>query len=155
VAASAAIIDSPIGPLALETDGVSLTGVSFHARGALTSGRLPAVLIDARRQLHEYFERRRTVFDLPLTLAGTPFQLDCWRALQKIPYGTTWTYAELAAHIDRPRAVRAVGAANGANPLPIIVPCHRVIGSNGKLVGFGGGIETKQRLLEIEGARLF
>jgi methylated-DNA-[protein]-cysteine S-methyltransferase len=155
VAASSAIIATPIGPLKLDTNGIALTGVWFHAKGGLTEGRITGILGDTRRQLDEYFERKRTVFELPLAPSGTAFQLECWRALQEIPYGSTWTYAELASRIGRPDAVRAVGSANGANPIPIIIPCHRVIGSNGKLVGFGGGIETKQRLLELEGARLF
>ena len=155
MAAANAIIATPIGPLRLEADGASLTGVWFHAKEPLTRGGLSGVLAQTERELDEYFARKRTVFDVPLRPAGTAFQLECWRALQEIRYGTTWTYAELASHIGRPDAVRAVGSANGANPIPIIIPCHRVIGSNGKLVGFGGGIDTKQRLLELEGARLF
>lgn len=150
MAASSALIRTPIGPLKLETDGLSLTGVWFHAKGELTRGRLAPILDDTRRQLDEYFERRRTAFDLPLAPTGTPFQLACWRTLQEIPYGRTWTYAEVACHIGRPDAVRAVGAANGANPIAIIVPCHRVIGSSGSLTGYGGGLDRKSWLLDHE-----
>ena len=102
------------------------------------------------RQLDEYFAGKRTTFDVPLAMRGTPFQLGVWRALQRIPYGETRTYAGIAQEIGRPSATRAVGAANGANPIPIIVPCHRVIGTNGSLTGFGGGIDVKRRLLELE-----
>src|SRR5579884_1578920 len=100
------------------------------------------------RQLDEYFAGKRTTFDVPLAMRGTPFQLGVWRALQRIPYGETRTYAGIAQEIGRPSATRAVGAANGANPIPIIVPCHRVIGTNGSLTGFGGGIDVKRRLLQ-------
>ncbi len=102
------------------------------------------------RQLEEYFAGTRKQFDIPLALRGTPFQLEVWHALQQIPYGETRTYAGIAHAIGRPTATRAVGAANGANPIPIIVPCHRVIGSNGSLTGFGGGIDVKRRLLDLE-----
>ena len=108
------------------------------------------VLHKTKQQLTEYFEGKRKTFDLPLSLKGTPFQLECWNALQRIPYGATATYGEIARSIGRPAAVRAVGAANGANPIPIIVPCHRVIGSNGSLTGFGGGIDMKRWLLDFE-----
>jgi len=92
-------------------------------------------------------------FDLPLQPVGTSFQESVWRALREIPYGETWSYGQLAAHIGKPKASRAVGAANGVNPIPVIIPCHRVIGSSGKLTGFGGGIETKQFLLGLEKER--
>ncbi|MFN8472240.1 MAG: methylated-DNA--[protein]-cysteine S-methyltransferase [Anaerolineae bacterium] len=101
-------------------------------------------------QLNAYFAGELREFTLPVDLRGTPFQLTVWRGLQLIPYGETRSYAQLAAGIGRPRSVRAVGAANGANPVPIIVPCHRVIGSSGKLVGYGGGLDLKQRLLALE-----
>ena len=106
-------------------------------------------------QLREYFAGKRTTFDLELAMQGTPFQLAVWNELRKIPYGHTISYAELAHRIGKPSAVRAVGAANGANPIPVIVPCHRVIGANGSLTGYGGGIERKQWLLALEGRRLF
>jgi methylated-DNA-[protein]-cysteine S-methyltransferase len=108
-----------------------------------------------RRQLLEYFEGRRKTFDVPLAPKGTPFQLAVWKALLDVPYGQTISYADLASRIGKPAAVRAVGAANGANPIPVIIPCHRIIGSNGTLTGYGGGIERKQWLLALEGARLF
>ena len=106
-------------------------------------------------QLREYFAGRRQSFDVELNLQGTEFQLAVWNELLRIPYGDTITYAELARRIGKPSAIRAVGAANGANPIPVIVPCHRVIGSNGTLTGYGGGIERKQWLLALEGRRLF
>jgi methylated-DNA-[protein]-cysteine S-methyltransferase len=106
-------------------------------------------------QLLEYFAGKRQIFDIPLALRGTEFQLAVWNELLRIPYGDTITYAELAQRIGRPSAIRAVGAANGANPIPVIVPCHRVIGSNGTLTGYGGGIQRKQWLLAHEGRRLF
>ena len=106
-----------------------------------------------RRQLEEYFAGERRAFDLPVAPAGTPFQQRVWEELQRIGYGETITYAELAARIGRPTAIRAAGAANGANPVSIIIPCHRVIGSDGSLTGYGGGLEAKRLLLELERAR--
>jgi methylated-DNA-[protein]-cysteine S-methyltransferase len=108
--------------------------------------------ISYSRQLEEYFSGRRRHFDLPLDLHGTEFQKRCWRELLKIPYGETRSYAEIARAIGNPSAVRAVGLANGQNPIAIIVPCHRVIGSDGSLTGYGGGLDVKRRLLELEGA---
>ena len=105
---------------------------------------------DVREQLAEYFSGERKDFDLPLTIAGTEFQLSVLEALQKIPYGETRSYGAIAKQIGRPRAVRAVGAANGRNPIPIVVPCHRVIGHTGDLTGFGGGLDTKEVLLRLE-----
>ncbi|MDO4681212.1 MAG: methylated-DNA--[protein]-cysteine S-methyltransferase [Lautropia sp.] len=110
-------------------------------------------LIDTRQQLDEYFAGRRQQFELPLAPQGTPFQQQVWQALRDIPYGQTWHYGQLARHIGNPRSVRAVGAANGRNPIAIIIPCHRVIGANGALVGFGGGLRTKARLLALESAQ--
>ncbi len=109
-----------------------------------------AVLAEAARQLREYFAGDRTAFTIPLDLVGTPFQLDAWRHLAEIPYGETVSYAEQARRVGRPRAVRAIGAANGSNPVPIVLPCHRVIGSDGSLTGFGGGLHVKRALLEHE-----
>ena len=103
------------------------------------------------RQLAEYFARKRRTFDLELAPVGTPFQLAVWRILSTIPYGETLSYREVALTLGQPEAVRAVGAANGANPIPIVVPCHRVIGSDGSLTGFGGGLDNKLLLLELEG----
>jgi methylated-DNA-[protein]-cysteine S-methyltransferase len=108
------------------------------------------VLSEAARQLSAYFKGELRKFDLPLDFAGTPFQIRVWQELLKIPYAETRSYAEIAAAIGSPLAVRAVGAANGANPLAIVVPCHRVVGASGKLVGYGGGIEMKRRLLSME-----
>jgi methylated-DNA-[protein]-cysteine S-methyltransferase len=105
-----------------------------------------------RWQLEEYFAGERSSFALPVAPAGTPFQQDVWAELQRIGYGTTITYAELAARIERPTAIRAAGAANGANPVSIVIPCHRVIGSNGTLTGYGGGLEAKRFLLDLERA---
>ncbi|MDK2823981.1 MAG: methylated-DNA-[protein]-cysteine S-methyltransferase [Clostridia bacterium] len=102
-------------------------------------------------QFQEYFQGQRKTFNLPLDLRGTDFQMSVWRALQEIPYGTTKSYLEIAQLVNKPAAVRAVGAANGANPIPIVVPCHRVIGKNGLLTGYRGGLEIKEELLKIEG----
>jgi methylated-DNA-[protein]-cysteine S-methyltransferase len=111
------------------------------------------VLRDTERQLQEYFAGRRRAFDLPLDPVGTRFQNDVWQALVAIPFGETRSYGQLAAQLGNPRATRAVGAANGKNPISIVVPCHRVIGSSGKLTGFAGGLEVKARLLALEGRK--
>ena len=110
----------------------------------------PASINEAARQLEAYFSGDLRNFDLSLTPEGTPFQLEVWRELERIPYGDTISYGELAARLGRPKASRAVGAANGSNPLPIVIPCHRVIGSNGKLTGYGGGVDIKRALLDLE-----
>ena len=145
----------PVGPLALVSDGVHLTGVHFPGWTQPEHGRSArdVVLDSARRQLDAYFSGRSTVFDLPLGLEGTPFQLGVWSALLKIPYGETRSYAQLAADLGNPSATRAVGTANGRNPIAIVVPCHRVIGANGSLTGFGGGLERKRFLLRLEQGR--
>lgn len=114
--------------------------------------RAPASLRFARAQLDEYFAGKRQHFELPLHPVGTPFQLMVWQALRRIPYGVTISYGELARRIGKPKAMRAVGAANGRNPLPIVVPCHRVIGADGSLTGFGGGLPIKRHLLGLEQA---
>ncbi len=108
------------------------------------------LLVETAAQLHAYFDRSLRTFSLPLDMAGTDFQLRVWNLLREIPYGETRSYRDLAAALGRPRAVRAVGAANGANPLPIVVPCHRVIGADGRLTGYGGGLPLKKQLLELE-----
>jgi methylated-DNA-[protein]-cysteine S-methyltransferase len=149
-------IDSPIGPLRLIADAHGLRRICFardrHPRPEDELGEhAPARLVFARRQLDEYFDGRRTQFDLPLRPIGTAFQLAVWEALRAIPFGATWSYVDLAKRIGKPTASRAVGAANGRNPLPIVVPCHRVIGADGSLTGFGGGVEIKARLLALEG----
>jgi methylated-DNA-[protein]-cysteine S-methyltransferase len=150
----------PLGTLVLESDGESLTRVRLpgEPEPATASGdgddrvRDAKPFKEATAQLREYFAGTRRKFDLPLAPRGTPFQLKVWRELRKIPYGSTITYAVLAHRTGNDKACRAVGAANGRNPLPIIVPCHRVIGTDGSLTGFGGGIEAKHRLLKLEGA---
>ncbi len=150
-------IDSPVGPLLVAADEAGLRLIHFQA-GRERRKPDPTWEGDPRpfralaRQLGEYFRRERRTFDLPLAPRGTAFQLATWRALSTIPYGQTVSYAELARRVGRPAASRAVGAANGANPLPIVVPCHRVIGKDGSLTGFGGGLATKRALLELEGA---
>ncbi|HEX5353476.1 MAG TPA: methylated-DNA--[protein]-cysteine S-methyltransferase [Rhodanobacteraceae bacterium] len=148
-------IDSPIGPLLLLGDGAGLVEIGLPHHGAPMQPPADAKqdnskLRAAARQLDEYFAGTRQQFDVPLHPSGTPFQLEVWGALLAIPYGETVSYADIARRIRRPRAVRAVGAANGANPLAIIVPCHRVIGSHGDLVGYGGGLPAKRWLLEHE-----
>ncbi|HEX2021673.1 MAG TPA: methylated-DNA--[protein]-cysteine S-methyltransferase [Candidatus Thermoplasmatota archaeon] len=124
-----------------------------HLAGAARVDALP-VLDEARAQLAAYFEGRRKAFDLPLDAEGTPFQERVWEALRRVPYGATTTYARLAADLGAPGSERAVGGANGANPLSIVVPCHRVVGSDGALTGYAGGVRTKARLLQIERERL-
>ena len=146
---------SPLGPLLLVGTGEALTGIW------LPSGRdrrdpepswieSPRAFREAVRQLDAYFAGKLRQFDLPLAPGGTPFQQRVWQALLGIPYGETVSYGQLARSIDRPSAFRAVGSANGQNPLSIVVPCHRVIGSNGQLVGYGGGLPVKSALLELE-----
>jgi methylated-DNA-[protein]-cysteine S-methyltransferase len=142
---------SPIGDLLLVANEEGLLEVHFPpALPPRRSQRAFGPLTEVIRQLSEYFAGSRKEFDVPLALHGTPFQLDVWRALQRIPYGETRSYEQIAHSIGRPTATRAVGAANGANPIPIIVPCHRVIGKNGALTGFGGGIPVKRKLLDLE-----
>ncbi|TAN08496.1 MAG: methylated-DNA--[protein]-cysteine S-methyltransferase [Rhodanobacteraceae bacterium] len=148
-------IATPIGPLLLVSDGEGLVELGLPERGKLAKPPADAQpstakLRTAARQLHEYFAGTRLQFDLPLHPSGTAFQLEVWGALLTIPYGETASYKDIAQRIRRPRAVRAVGAANGANPLAIIVPCHRVIGSHGDLVGYGGGLPIKRWLLAHE-----
>jgi methylated-DNA-[protein]-cysteine S-methyltransferase len=147
--------DSPVGPLLLAGDGRGLALVSFPTGNRPvrpTAGwrRDGAVFAEAICQIDEYFVGRRKEFSLALRPVGTPFQQAVWSALRTIPFGATLSYGELACRIGRPGAARAVGAANGANPLPIIVPCHRVIGADRSLTGFGGGLETKRFLLAHE-----
>ena len=156
-------IETPIGPLhaAFDEEG-RLAELKFGSPWPVARdpeseawAEMPGQLATVNGQLREYFSGKRKTFDFPLAPKGTPFQLTVWNALLAIPYGDTITYAELAHRIGRPSAIRAVGAANGANPIPVIIPCHRVIGSNGTLTGYGGGIERKQWLLALEGRRLF
>lgn len=146
---------TPIGNLLLVADEHGLRAVGFE-QGAHQPTvephwqRDPGKLQFARVQFEEYFAGTRQTFDMPLHPLGTPFQLSVWKALAKIPYAATTSYGELARRIGNPKAMRAVGAANGRNPLPIVVPCHRVIGGDGSLTGFGGGLPTKRFLLTLE-----
>lgn len=148
-------LESPIGPLLLAGDGNRLSKVGFpNGKGRVAPRddwrRDDDQFVEARTQLSSYFAGELRAFDLDLIPVGSPFQLAVWQALKAIPYGATMSYGELAGRIGHPSASRAVGAANGANPIPIIVPCHRVIGASGALTGFGGGIETKRWLLAHE-----
>ena len=142
------IIDSSVGELTLTSDGAALTALHFGVSGPATGP--DDVTSAAAEQLAAYFAGDRREFDLPLRPAGTAFQHAVWDALRHIPYGETIGYGELAQRLGRPRAARAVGLANGTNPIAIVVPCHRVIGASGKLTGYGGGLERKRTLLELE-----
>jgi len=152
--------DSPVGTLTLVAGETGLRAVVWPGRdwrhvglaGVSAEPGRSRVLDRAALELDEYFAGDRTTFDVPLELEGTDFQLAAWRALGDIPYGETRSYSEQAARIGRPSAVRAVGAANGRNPVSIVLPCHRVVGSNGALRGFGGGLDVKEWLLEHESA---
>jgi methylated-DNA-[protein]-cysteine S-methyltransferase len=150
-------IDSPVGPLLLAGTAQALTRVHFqsgpqplHPPSAWRHALTPFARVQA--QLLEYFRGARRSFQLPLAPSGTPFQLAVWQALGAIPYGQTVAYGELAQRLGLTAGARAVGVANGANPLPIVVPCHRVIGADGTLTGFGGGLQIKRSLLALEGA---
>ena len=152
-------VDTPIGRLTLLADDGGLTHVLFAEQSPVDHGVDDADIVDgphdpvleaAAVQLDEYFAGSRTAFDLPLHLDGTDFQRQAWQALADIPYGETISYAGQADAIGRPGAFRAVGAANGRNPVPIVLPCHRVVGTDGSLTGFGGGLDVKRRLLALE-----
>jgi methylated-DNA-[protein]-cysteine S-methyltransferase len=146
-----ATIDSPIGELLLTGDGGALTRLSMAPFDVDPAWRRDAgALAEPARQLAEYFAGERTAFDLELAPHGTAFQQQVWERLLEIPYGKTTTYGTLANALGNPRSVRAVGLANGRNPISIVVPCHRVIGADGSLVGYGGGIERKRALLALE-----
>jgi methylated-DNA-[protein]-cysteine S-methyltransferase len=157
-------IDSPVGILKLVASDKGLVAVLWEndkpnrvRLGAMTANQRHPILLDTERQLEQYFAGERKTFSVALDMRGTPFQKNVWEALLAIPFGETRSYRQLAKQLGNSRAMRAVGAANGRNPVSIIVPCHRVIGSSGKLIGFAGGLETKARLLSLEeqGARLF
>ena len=141
---------SEIGPLEVVGNQKGILTVTFGADEFETDRNLPALMAECLRQLTEYFKGRRQKFSIPLVLEGTDFQKAVWRQLQKIPFGQTASYGDIARAVGSPRAFRAVGNANNKNPIPLIIPCHRVIGSDGKLVGFGGGIWRKEWLLEHE-----
>lgn len=152
------MIDSPIGPLTLagRDDRLAFLHMVDQTYEPSRKGWVPdeSAFPDAVRQLGEYFDGARTEFDLKLNLRGTDFQRRVWKALMTIPYGETRSYGEIARQIGSPTAFRAVGLANGRNPIAIIVPCHRVIGSNGTLTGYGGGLERKQALLDLERSKM-
>jgi len=145
-----AVMDSPIGPITLASTERGLAGIHFG------EAIPPQGIIDesihrqAIQQLQEYFDGKRTDFDLPLDLQGTPFQKAVWARLQLIPYGETCSYGEIARSMGKPGAARAVGMANHDNPVAVVVPCHRVVGSDGSLTGYAGGLDVKKRLLDIE-----
>lgn len=147
-------LDTPIGRLRLVSDGESLLRIEFEHRyneSADDVAHCDAVLAATSAQLRAYFAGQRKQFDLPLAPQGTEFQRQVWQALVAIPYGRVCSYRDLAHQLNKPKAVRAVGAANGRNPIPIVIPCHRVIGSDGSLTGFAGGLALKRRLLTLEG----
>ena len=156
-------LPSPVGELLLTASETGVTGIYFPSRDRMPKhqpawaedagqGGASAILAQARHQLIDYFAGTRTTFDVPLEPSGTEFEQRVWTALRAIPYGTTTSYGAIARRLGNLRAPRAVGAANGKNPIPIIVPCHRVVGAKGELTGFGGGIDRKRWLLEHEGA---
>jgi methylated-DNA-[protein]-cysteine S-methyltransferase len=152
-------IESPVGKLLLGIDAQGLRMVSFESskRASPTQSHWKedkAPFAEVIRQLQAYFDGELREFDLPLAPEGTEFQVRVWNSLRSIPYGETISYAQLAQMIGNPLAVRAVGLANGSNPIPIIIPCHRVIGSDGSLTGFGGGISNKRKLLALESRQL-
>jgi methylated-DNA-[protein]-cysteine S-methyltransferase len=151
---------SPVGKLKLVASSRALVGVLWEQErpnrvklGIMSLDPRHPILLETERQLSEYFVGKRTCFDLPLDLNGTEFQKKVWQALREIPFGTTKSYLDLARAIGSPTASRAVGAANGKNPLSIVVPCHRVVGTDGTLTGFAGGLETKAALLALEAGR--
>ena len=152
-------VDSPVGKLVIAVSERGLVKLEFPQRTEAERSVDPPTAEQAKlvseceRQISEYFAGKRRQFTIPLDLRGTPFQLACWNALLAIPYGETRSYAEVARLVKRPRGFRAVGLANNRNPVAIIVPCHRVIASDGTLCGYGGGLDLKRKLLELEGAR--
>jgi len=151
--------DSPVGELLLSGDGQALRGLYMQEGRTAAAVRADWLrdddaFTDVRAQLDEYFDGRRTDFDLPLAMAGSEFQRRVWRALEDIPYGETISYGEQARRLGPPATPRNVGATNGRNPISIIVPCHRVVGSDGSLTGYGGGLERKRMLLDLEAGAL-
>ena len=145
-----ATLDTPLGPLLLVSDGEALTAATFDGEPPDGPAGPDAVLDAARRQLAAYFDGEPVAFDVPLRLGGTPFQQRVWAALCDIPHGATLSYGALATRLGMPTAAQAVGAANGQNPAAVVVPCHRVVGKNGALVGYAGGLDRKQALLALE-----
>lgn len=145
-----AYLSSPVGTLTLTEEEGALTGLYFGRLSRQGQEMLSPVLEETARQLSEYFSGKRREFSLPLSPKGTEFQLRVWRALKTIPYGETRSYGDMARLIGSPKACRAVGMANHRNPISIIVPCHRVVGANGSLTGYGGGLDAKRFLLDLE-----
>ncbi len=151
--------NSPLGDVVVQANEKGITGVWFETNTTQPQelgvhDDFDYLLQKAVAQLKEYFSGQRNHFDLPISTSGTDFQNKVWQALTTIPFGETWSYQDLADAIGSPKAVRAVGAANGKNPVSVIVPCHRVIGKNGKLTGYAGGVERKKHLLELEGIEI-
>lgn len=148
--------DTPVGPMTVTVADGAVTEVRFGVLGPAlgSAGDLPPVLRQAVDELREYFAGLRRGFSLPLAPAGTPFQQQVWAALREIPYGETRTYGQIAARIGRPKACRAVGMANNRNPIAVVVPCHRVVGSSGALVGYAAGLNVKEILLRLEAETL-
>ena len=144
------IVPSPVGPLTLTQEDQALTGLHFGEHPQQGAEDPTPLLEEAARQLEEYFAGQRKVFSLPLAPKGTEFQLRVWQALLQIPYGETRSYGELAAMVGNPKACRAVGGANHRNPLSILIPCHRVVGTGGSLTGYAGGLAIKEFLLKLE-----
>ena len=145
-----AYFHSPVGWLSIEDNGISLTKINFEKQACNECEKRSKLADMAVLQLEEYFSGKRSSFSLPMAPAGTQFMQDVWQVLLTIPYGEVRSYLEIAKAIGNPKACRAVGMANNRNPLPIIIPCHRVIGANGKLVGYAGGLDCKEKLLALE-----
>lgn len=145
-----AVIDSPVGKMKLVADAVGLTSIQFLDSEEILSEEIPNALEEVVKQLEEYFDGKRRDFNLRLSPQGTDFQKRVWRELEKIPFGKTVSYKHIATRLGDPKVIRAAASANGKNPIPIIIPCHRVIGSDGSLTGYAGGLYRKKWLLEHE-----
>jgi methylated-DNA-[protein]-cysteine S-methyltransferase len=144
------IISSPLGNIFLSTQDDSISELRFTTE-EVSKEPLNSLLTEAKKQLDDYFSSKRKTFNLPVVLSGTPFQYQVWEAVNKIPFGQTTSYLKLSQVLGNPAAIRAVGAAIGANPILVIIPCHRIIGTNGQLTGYAGGLDRKEKLLELEG----
>jgi|AntRauMFilla1563_2_1112583.scaffolds.fasta_scaffold45801_1 methylated-DNA-[protein]-cysteine S-methyltransferase len=144
------IISSPLGNIYISTQDDSISALRFTAE-EISRDPLDGLLLEVKKQLDNYFSGKRKAFNLPVLLSGTPFQYQVWSAVNKIPFGETTSYLKLSQEIGNPAAIRAVGAAIGANPILVIIPCHRIIGTNRQLTGYAGGLVRKEKLLELEG----